>query len=76
MKTLDFFAETLPTFSANISLNRSDSEKSFGLFEVYVTCLNRLQCIFLLIFVIIFLDFPPQKWLIHNDKNRGCHLLE
>ena len=41
-ENLDFFVEILPTFSVNISLNRSDCEKSFGLFKVNGTCLNRL----------------------------------
>ena len=41
VKTSDFIVETLPTFSVNISLNRSNFEKSFGLFEVYIIFLNR-----------------------------------
>ena len=42
VKTSDFFVEILPTFSLNISLNRSTCEKSFGLFEVtvYITFLT------------------------------------
>ena len=42
VKTSDFFIETLPSFNVNISLNRSDSGKSFGLFKEYITYLNRL----------------------------------
>ena len=42
VKASDFIVETLPTFSANISLNRSSFEKSFKKFEVYVIFLNRL----------------------------------
>ena len=41
VKTSDFILETLPTFSVNISLNRSSFEKSFRLFEVYTIFLNR-----------------------------------
>ena len=41
VKTSDFIVETLPTFSVNISLNRSSFEKSFGLFEVYIIFLTR-----------------------------------
>ena len=38
-----FFVGTFPTFSVNISQNRSDyGKKSFGLFEENITYLNRL----------------------------------
>ena len=76
VKTSDFIVKTLPTVSGNISLNRSnlDSkfEKSFELFEVYIIFL--FDRIFLLIFMVIFLDISPRKWLTHNNKDRGCHL--
>ena len=39
-ENLILFVETLPAFSMDISLNRSDCEKSFGLLRVNVTCLN------------------------------------
>ena len=42
VKTSDFIAETLPTFSVNISLNGSSFEKSFGLFEVSRVLVNSL----------------------------------
>ena len=41
VKTLDIIVETLPTFSVNISLNRSSFEKSFELFKVYIIFLKR-----------------------------------
>ena len=40
LKTSDFIVETLPTFSMNISLNRSCFEKSFGLFEIDIVFLD------------------------------------
>ena len=51
--------ETLPTFSVNISQNRSDCENSFGLFKVNVTCLNRLY--FSINFYDEFLRFSTSK---------------
>ena len=57
VKTLGFAVETLPSFSLNISLNRSDCGNSFGVFEVYLICINRLY------FSVqeITGDFPPPK---------------
>ena len=42
VKTSDFIVETLPTFSVNISLNRSSFEKSFRQFKVHIIFLNRI----------------------------------
>ena len=74
VKTSDFFVETLPTFSVSISRKRSNCENHLDYLKYML--LAWIDCIFLLIFVMSFWDFPPQKWLIHNDKDRGCHLHE
>ena len=55
-----FIKKNFP-LSVNISLNKSDCEKPFGLFKVNVTCLNRLY--FSINFDHAFLRFSTSKMI-------------